>query len=301
MISVNIPHDQIKAYMQTVEHPDIEQSVHVACINSPINCTLSGPESAIDVVKQHLHGEGVFAQKLKTDVAYHSSFMSIIADEYLLRMGTLETKRTRLAIPMISTVTGAPVKSSVLSTGKYWVDNLVSPVKFSDAIQILTQKSPTLKVGMGNITDLVEIGPHAALKRPIQDTVTQAGNRKRTRYASALNRSKDAAESFLELLGHLFCHGYEFNISEANQLSSKPTPRFLVDCPEYPFDRSHTYWAESRLSHDFRLRECTSGDFLGWRFHDWNPLEPRWRNLWSVETTPWVGDHVVGEHAANHS
>ncbi|KAJ8123005.1 hypothetical protein ONZ43_g943 [Nemania bipapillata] len=41
------------------------------------------------------------------------------------------------------------------------------------------------------------------------------------------------------------------------------------------------------------LRESISGDFLGWRFHDWNPLEPRWRNLWSVETTPWIGDHVV--------
>lgn len=293
MISINLPHDQVKGYLRTVRYPDIEQSVHVACINSPINCTLSGPEGAIDAVKQHLDDEGVFAQKLKTGVAYHSSFMSIIANEYLLRMGPLEASCIRSVIPMISTVTGRPVKLSVLSTGQYWVDNLISPVKFSDAIQIMTQKSPTLKVGMGNITDLVEIGPHAALKRPIQDTVTQAGNRKRTRYASALNRSKDAVDSILELLGHLFCHGHECSISEANQLSSNPTSPFLVDCPEYPFDRSHTYWAESRLSRDFRLRQYTSGDLLGWRFHDWNPLEPRWRNLWSVETTPWVGDHVV--------
>ncbi|GAW24702.1 hypothetical protein ANO14919_142930 [Xylariales sp. No.14919] len=293
MISVNLPHDQVKSYLKTTGNRDVDGSVDVACINSPVNCTLSGPEHTIDVVKQHLDGEGIFAQKLNTGVAYHSSFMLIIANEYLSRMGTLEAENTRSVIPMVSTVTGRPVRLSALVTGQYWVDNLVSPVRFSDAIQLVTQKPSTLKAGLGNITDLVEIGPHSALKRPIQDTVSQVGNRKQTRYASALNRSKDAVQSVLELLGQLFCHGHEFNISEANRLLPSPTPPFLVDCPEYPFDRSHTYWSESRLSRDFRLRKPVSGDFLGWRFHDWNPLEPRWRNLWSVETTPWIGDHVV--------
>ncbi|TGJ81386.1 hypothetical protein E0Z10_g7369 [Xylaria hypoxylon] len=293
MISVNLSHDQAMSYLKTTGNRDVEDSVHIACINSPINCTLSGPEHAIDIVKQQLDDKGIFAQKLKTGVAYHSSFMLIIASEYLLRMGTLDADNTRSVIPMISTVTGRPVRLSVLATGQYWVDNLVSPVRFSDAIQLVTQKASTLKTGLGSITDLVEIGPHSALKRPIQDTVTQVGNRKQIRYASALNRSKDAVENVLELLGQLFCHGHEFNISEANRLLSSPTPSFLVDCPEYPFDRSHIYWSESRLSRDFRLRKSVSGDFLGWQFHDWNPLEPRWRNLWSVETTPWIGDHVV--------
>ncbi|KAI3330341.1 hypothetical protein F4824DRAFT_478888 [Ustulina deusta] len=295
MMSVNLPHDQVDSYLKATSDPGIEDSVHVACINSPLNCTLSGPERAIDAVKQHLDEEGIFAQKLKTGVPYHSPFMLIIAAEYLSRMGTLAAGNPRSAIPMISTVTGRPVRPSTLATGQYWIDNLVSPVLFSDAIQLVTQKAATLKVGMGSISDLVEIGPHSALKRPIQETVAQVGNRKQTRYASALHRSKDAVESVLELLGHLFCHGHEFNISEANGLPSSPTSPFLVDCPEYPFDHSRVYWAESRLSRDFRLREAGSGDFLGWRFHDWNPLEPRWRNLWSVETTPWIGDHVVSD------
>ncbi|KAI0451357.1 hypothetical protein F5B21DRAFT_528029 [Xylaria acuta] len=292
MISVNITHGEVKDRLKAMGNPDVDNSVYIACINSPINCTLSGPERTIDAVKRHLDEEGIFAQKLKTGVAYHSSFMLIIAKDYLSRMGTLDAGN-KSAIPMISTVTGQSVRSSILAMAQYWVDNLVSPVLFSDAIGIVTQKASTLKVGLGSITDLVEIGPHSALKRPIQDTVAQAGNRKQTRYASALHRSKDAVASILELLGHLFCHGHEFNISEANRLLSNPTPSFLVDCPEYPFDHSHTYWIESRLSRDFRLREPVSGDFLGWRFHDWNPLEPRWRNLWSVETTPWIGDHVV--------
>ncbi|KAI1173240.1 hypothetical protein F4777DRAFT_458242 [Nemania sp. FL0916] len=295
MISVNLPREQVKSYLKNMGNRDVEDSIQIACVNSPLNCTLSGPERAIDAVKQSLDEEGIFAQKLKTGVAYHSSFMLIIANEYLSRMGRLESSRSKSAIPMISSVTGQLVLPSVLAQGQYWVDNLVSTVQFSDAIQIITQKASTLKVGLGSVTDLVEIGPHSALKRPVQDTVNQTGNKKQSRYASALHRSKDAVESVLELLGHLFCHGHEFNISEANRLLSSSTPSFLVDCPEYPFDRSHVYWSESRLSRDFRLREPVSGDFLGWRFHDWNPLEPRWRNLWSVETTPWIGDHVVSD------
>ncbi|KAI0429432.1 hypothetical protein F5Y09DRAFT_342635 [Xylaria sp. FL1042] len=293
MISVNLPHDQVYHYLKTTSNVvGIDSAIHIACINSPLNCTLSGLERDIDAVSQHLDDKGIFAQKLRTGVAYHSSFMLIIATEYLARIGILEAGKLS-AIPMVSTVTGRPVPPSVLATSQYWIDNLISPVLFSDAIQLVTQKAATLKVGLGSISDLVEIGPHSTLKRPIEDTVSQVGNRKQTRYVSALHRSKNAAGSVLELLGHLFCHGYDFNISEANRLLSSPNPPFLVDCPEYPFDHSHTYWAESRLSRDFRLRKPVSGNFLGWRFHDWNPLEPRWRNFWSVETTPWIGDHVV--------
>ncbi|KAI0967184.1 hypothetical protein F4678DRAFT_254795 [Xylaria arbuscula] len=292
MISVNLPHDQVHPYLKTVSNLNIEDSVHIACINSPLNCTLSGSEPSIDALKSHLDEKGIFAQKLNTGVAYHSPLMLIIANQYLSQMGKLEAGQ-RSAIPMISTVTGQPISTSILATGQYWVDNLVSPVLFSDAIQLITQKPATVKVGMGPISDLVEIGPHSTLKRSIQDTVAKVGNRKQTRYSSTLQRSKDAVESVLELLGHLFCHGHDINISAANGIWSSPPPSFLVDCPEYPFDHSHTYWAESRLSRDFRLREPVSGDLLGWRFHDWNPLEPRWRNLWSVDTTPWTGDHVV--------
>ncbi|KAJ2993259.1 hypothetical protein NUW58_g1893 [Xylaria curta] len=295
MISVNLQYDQVKSYLKAIGDPNVEDSIQIACINSPVNCTLSGPERAIDALIQHLDREGIFVQKLKTGVAYHSSFMLIIAAEYLSQMGALEPGHAGSGIPMISSVTGQPIRPSNLASGQYWVENLVSPVRFSEAIQNLTQKAPTLKVGLGDITDLVEIGPHSALKRPIQDTITQAENRKQPRYASVLHRSKDAVDSILELLGHLFCHGHEFDISEANGIPSGRNTPFLVDCPEYPFDHSRTYWAEPRLSRDFRLREPVYGDFLGWRFHDWNPLEPRWRNLWSVETTPWIGDHVVSD------
>ncbi|KAI1459907.1 hypothetical protein F4805DRAFT_35615 [Annulohypoxylon moriforme] len=297
MMSVNLAEDEVKGYLKNISY-EVSALVNVACVNSPLNCTLSGRESLIDTAKQQLDKDGIFAQKLKTGVAYHSPSMAKIADEYMRLIGSLDngtTKATRSSIPMVSSVTGQLVRPASLATPQYWVENMVSPVRFADAVHVLTQKTSSLKVGIGSITDLIEVGSHPALRRPVQDTLAKAGNKKQQiRYSHVLHRSYPAAQTALELIGQLYSHGHTVSVSTANQDSSSEEPRrFLVDLPKYPFDHSKTYWAESRLSRDFRLREGVEGETLGARFFDWNPLEPRWRNFLSVETTPWIGDHVI--------
>ncbi|ORY58512.1 fatty acid synthase S-acetyltransferase [Pseudomassariella vexata] len=314
MVSVNLPESQVSSYLENMNSPQIIESITIACINSPKNCTLAGSESSIDAVKSQLEKDGIFAHKLKTGVAYHSPSMAAIADEYLSLMGSLKPlendahnslKKARSkepsSIPMVSSVTGQRIRLADLAVARYWVDNMMCPVRFSAAIETLTQRSLWLKIGMVNITDLVEVGPHCTLKRPVLDTLAAAGtssnnNKKLARYSSVLYRHKPAVQTALELVGTLYCLGHAVSVTAANQHTSEKGPMpFLVDCPEYPFDHSNKYWAESRLGKDFRLREPVTGETLGWSFNDWNPLEPRWRNFLSVETTPWVGDHVVSD------
>ncbi|KAI0008226.1 hypothetical protein F4779DRAFT_642004 [Xylariaceae sp. FL0662B] len=310
MMSVNLPEEEIQGYLESVDSMhaiDIAAKINIACINSPLNCTLSGDESALDVVKAQLDRDGIFAQKLKTGVAYHSPSMCRIVDEYVSLMGSLDGGNSKgggvkvSSIPIVSSVTGQAIRASLLATPQYWVDNMVSPVRFADAMLVLTQKTSMLKVGIGQITDLVEVGPHPALRRPVKDTLTNPGEgrkQQQMRYTYVLHRSCPPIQTMLELLGQLFCHGHTVSIPAVNhQEKSKTSPpqSFLVDCPEYPFDHSKTYWAESRLSRDFRLRDGVVGETLGWRSFDWNPLEPRWRNFLSVESAPWIGDHVVND------
>ncbi|PKY00277.1 polyketide synthase [Aspergillus campestris IBT 28561] len=302
MLSINVAEGQVPEYLNSIEEAR-NSHVTVACINSPQNCTLSGPESAIDAIKTQADKDGVFAQKLKTGVAYHSSQMRAIADEYYSLLDGLEgadPRKVKAAalIPMVSSVSGKAIRPATLKTAQYWVDNLVSPVRFSDAIQVLTQESSTLKVGLGSITDLVEIGPHPALRRPVNDTVQQAHNRKtQVRYESILQRGQSAIQTALGLVGRLFCLGHAVSIPAVNQQLADIKPPFLVDCPEYPFDRSNHYWAESRTSRDFRLRGTVKGEILGVRASDWNPLEPRWRNFLSVESLPWTKHHMITDKA----
>jgi acyl transferase domain-containing protein len=297
MISVDLPEEQVRPYLKKMDFV-LAESIHIACVNSPRNCSLSGPEELIDVLLEKLGKDQISAQKLRTGVAYHSPSMLVIAPEYLsligkrLERGQLNGSAT--TIPIISTITGSPVSPELLSTGQYWVDNLTSTVRFSDGLQVILQNPWKLRPGLGPITDLVEIGPHSALRRPVLDTIRQVESRNPLRYTSTLYRTKDALRSALELAGMLYCRGLPVSISAVNGQEAKGEHISLLgDCPEYPFDHSRTYWEESRLSRDYRLRQGGRTDMLGVRSFDWNPHQPHWRNFLSQEAMPWTKDHVV--------
>lgn len=295
MMSVNLPSHEIQSYLRQIASTDI-LDIHVSCINSPLNSTISGPEEDIDIVRRKLDQEGISAHKINTGVAYHSPAMATVASDYLALLGSLAPQRSDdIIIPMVSTVSGTTVKPSSLSEAKYWVDNLVSPVRFSDAISEITRGISNMNTpGNQTISDIIEVGPHGALRRPIRDSL---GHTSHVHYNTVLDKSKSAVQSTLELLGALFSRGHPVSISAGNQ-QSPGTGRIppLVNCPQYPFDHSQAYWVESRLSRDYRLRQAVRGGLLGWRSHDWNPLEPRWRNFITVEAYPWVADHIVSEN-----
>nr|ALQ32849.1 putative polyketide synthase [Fusarium foetens] len=290
MLSINLAPHHVSEYLGKTG----VTTVNVACINSPLNVTLSGPEESIDKIKSQADQDGIFAQNLKTGVAYHSPSMKAIASEYLATLGGLVKRTDGTSIPMVSSVTGKSISPETLSTSQYWVDNMLSPVRFAEVVQVIANKNSARKVGLGNITDLIEIGPHPALRRPVKDTLGEMSSAaKGVRYNHVLHRSHPAVQTTLELTGQLFCQGHPVSISTANQQNTKE--KFLVDCPKYPFDRSQRYWAESRLSRDFRLRHAGKGELLGVRVSDWNPLEPRWRNFWSIDSFPWTGDHKISD------
>lgn len=295
MMSVNLSESQIPALKRQVLGIESD-SVHLACVNSSTNVTLSGATYAIDILKKHLDDQGVFAHQVQTGVAYHSPAMRSLSGDYLQLLGgplgtldrTTSPSQVLAPIPMISTVTGQIVAAKALTMPQYWVDNLTSPVRFADAIRRLQDDMSTLplRVGTQTITDLIEIGPHSALKRPIMDTVSSL------QYQTVLNRNEPAVHSVLKLVGTLFCRNYPVSVVTANSPNLESMPP-LVDCPPYPFDHSKSYWNESRLSKGYRLREPSPGYLIGKRVYDWNPSIPRWRNWMCSETIPWLGDHIV--------
>ncbi len=192
---------------------------------------------------------------------------------------------------MVSSVTGNTITAKQLSIPDYWVDNLVSLVRFADAVQRLTGQASSLPlaVGAGGIKDLVEIGPHPALHRLLKDTVPSL------RHHAILERSRPDVGTVLSVIGSLFCYGHSLSVTAANSQASGKL-LWLIDCPLYPFDHSRRYWSESRIARDYRQRKPAPGYLLGRRPQNWNELRPRWRNWrnWlSIETHPWLGDHCV--------
>ncbi|CAM1501901.1 Fc.00g038850.m01.CDS01 [Cosmosporella sp. VM-42] len=274
----------------------------VACVNSPTNVTLSGDTPAIDELERILNDDKIFARKLKVDTAYHSHHMLEVADRYLELLSDLELSGPHRFSEMISTVTCTSAAGVDLDA-KYWVDNMLSPVRFSEGLRVLcraksTSTSRFKRQGGGNsISVLMEIGPHSALAGPIKqilaaDDVLQKGGA--ISYYSVLIRDKDACETTLEAVAVLWARGVPTQLEKANEpMQQGPGPQVLVDLPSYPWNHSKQFWAESRLSSRYRFRPTARNDFIGAPVADWNPAEPRWRNFIRVSEQPWVKDHQV--------
>ncbi|KAI0509380.1 polyketide synthase PksD [Xylaria bambusicola] len=283
MMSVNIHETEVQSYLARAQ---VNGEIGIACVNSPFNVTLSGDERAIDTLKGYLDKESIFAQKLNTGVAYHSPAMSPIAGDYLSCLGNLTPGESpREVTLMVSSVTGL----------RYWVNNLVSPVRFVDALQYAVLAAPRAD-GMKPISHFVEIGPHSALQRSIKDTTAQTTGGRDFKYLSILRRRVLPLESVLGSVGQLFTDGYPVSIQATNcPMPQRAGLQPVANAPEYPFDHSQLYWHESRLSRNWRLRGQVPPSLLGSRVTDWNPLEPRWRKSLSIDEYPWLLDHKIGE------
>ncbi|KAM7191954.1 polyketide synthase [Naviculisporaceae sp. PSN 640] len=296
MMSVNLSEVQAQRYLDS----DANGDVHIACVNSPSNVTLSGGSVALAHLQEKLGAEGVFARRLNTPVGYHSPAMQEIASEYLESLGdTLESgEPVAKGTLMISSVLGEKANRHTLSAGQYWVDNLVSPVRFADALQYLVQSAPRAHgLPVGCAANFLEVGPHGALRRPLLDTVTPLSAGKTIEYLSALSRfdGTTPTKTIMEVVGRLFASGQSpvQTVLAANQPTEET---YLVDLPQYPFDHSSSqiHRFESRLSREWRLREGEKGSsLLGIPSVDVNPLQPTWRKVLSIEELPWIGEHIV--------
>ncbi|PGH23855.1 hypothetical protein AJ80_02103 [Polytolypa hystricis UAMH7299] len=306
MMSVGLPEDEIQQHFEVVSKEFGHLGLVVACVNSPHNVTVSGKEVQIDFLKSMMEEQRVFAQKLRVKIAYHSPQMLQIADQYLKAIQNLEMGKNGSAGPaMISSVTGQRVYADDVIQSEYWVKNLVSQVKFSNALaSICTQPAKASRKKLDGrhrktvqVHQLVEIGPHSALRAPIRDILQTADRQQAIGYTSLLKRNESAETTILEALGHLHCTGYPVDLAVVNEFGCDSDtferPKVLTDLPEYPFNHTNRYWHESRVSKEYRLREVGRHDLLGTPVNDWNPLEARWRNVIKASELPWIMDHKV--------
>ena len=266
----------------------------VACVNSPYNTTISGDEAAILELEQRLNKVGVFNRKLKVDTAYHSHHMQMVAQQYMSSLGTINSQSPREGVKFISTVTA---KERTQDFGAaYWVENLVSKVRFCDALQEFCRMQmgeyQNARVQPTHI--FVEIGPHSVLGGPVQQTISQDFKSFDHVYLPTLVRGRAAVHSVLQTVGRMFEHGYPVDLLKANSLSfSDIQPRLIRGLPSYPWDHTNTYWHESRLSRDYRLRQNPPHDLLGARIPSSTSLEPSWRHIISADRLPWLEEHMI--------
>ncbi|KAI1498194.1 putative polyketide synthase [Biscogniauxia marginata] len=269
--------------------------VTVACVNSPESTTISGDLEAIIELQSALEASSVFNRRLMVDSAYHSHHMDVVAQSYLSSLDGMNFSMPRTEVAFYSSVTGERKQSDFGPS--YWVSNLVSQVKFS-VVSRLVAEHLSAATPANNI--VIEVGPHSALSGPLRQSLSDfkdptSGAPFKYTYLPCLVRNGNALHSILGLAGKTFEVGRQLRLDAVLGMNGEASRfKVLENLPPYPWDHSSRYWRESRLSKGHRLRPFPYHDLLGvLDVSSSIPQEPRWKHNVSLESLPWLRDHIV--------
>ena len=286
MMAVGASESEAEDWIARITRGDVV----VACVNSPSSVTLSGDAVAIDELEAMMKKDGVFARKLKVETAYHSPHMEMISVPYLQSMIDIQPQSGCPSRKMYSAVSGELVEPSELGPIN-WVQNLVSPVLFYDALYDLLRPTETGRRSPDNAVDvLLEIGPHSALQGPANQTMKKHGI-KGVDYRSVLSRGKNGIQTALAAVGALFSQGLAVNVKEVNGDTDDAHP--LADLPSYNWNHSRTFWSESRITKEFRSRQYPRMRLLGAPCPTLGESERLWRGFMRISEEPWIRDHQI--------
>lgn len=198
--------------------------------------------------------------------------MQRISKQYLDSLDYILPREPSFKTPvMVSSVTGFHVTPKRLREPGYWVDNMVSPVQFSQAISKVitsTKQNVAKKIDMSHretviVNALVEVGPHSALLGPIKETIASIDADSKIKIYSILKRFKPAINTLMETCGDLICAGSSIDLQSINEVGDTQVPRVLHTLPAYEFNHSRSYWYESEEFSENHSRKTGRHDLLG--------------------------------------
>ena len=184
---------------------EIGADLCLAIDSSSRSSIVSGSATAVGQLLEEL-GRDVYASRIDINGAPHSSRVDGYLDEYRLHLRTLKPHST--AIPMISTVTGAPVNGADCD-GDYWARNMRRPIQFAKAMRCLFDSGFNL---------FIEMGPHPLLVREIEAL------RKDITVLPSLRRREDERAVLLTSLGKVYELGKDVDWRRLYPLGTKTMP-----------------------------------------------------------------------------
>ncbi|CAI7974064.1 Carrier domain-containing protein [Frankia sp. Hr75.2] len=205
----------------------ITEKVDVAGINSLNSIVVSGDGDAVRHLVTRLNALGRRAKLLRVSHAFHSSHVDGILDE----LGGIadEISFGSSGIPLVSTMTGLISDREILGSGRYWMDQARSPVRFLQSIRTLESSG---------VTKFLELGPGGALSAMVPHCLSDAA--KGAVLVPALRDGAPENRGVVGALGRLYVSGYPVDWSS---FFASRGPR-QVNLPTYSFDRK-PFWLES--------------------------------------------------------
>jgi acyl transferase domain-containing protein len=264
MLAAAISADDAKAWLQRFAH-----RVSLAAVNAPRQVTLSGDADALEEIASALKKAEIFNRFLATEYAFHSEQMDSLQEGLQHDLAGIAGAEAK--IPMISTVTGEPVRGPEMDAN-YWWRNVREPVHFADSIAHLLRDG---------CTALIEIGPHPVMAAALAEIVL--AEKSPAISVASLRRTGDELSTMLHALGTLYQRG-----AAVRWDSLYAQPRRALRLPAYPWQRQHLWREFHGTAREFR--DAPPHPLLG----DRQPHpQPTWIGQLDVRTLPWLTDHCI--------
>ncbi|KAK5633745.1 hypothetical protein RRF57_009459 [Xylaria bambusicola] len=264
----------------------------VAASNSSSSVTISGDADAIEELSVVMEEENKFHRALQVDKAYHSHHMTPCLDPYIASLkacGIFPKVENDSGCAWISSVHAEDIADVADDLGSvYWANNMGQPVLFSQACEIAVREQ-------GPFDQVIEIGPHPALKGPVNQVIEDTIKEK-VPYSSTLARKSTAIEALSECVGSLWAtngpEAVNFNAYDV-MLSGSKSRHLVKDLPFYQWDHETPHFHDSRIIKAARTATMVTNELLGTRIPDTSQSEARWRNRLNSNEVPWLKHHQV--------
>lgn len=224
MLAVQASEETFETWLTTYR-----EQISVAAYNSASNIVLSGSAELIAEIQRYCKQQGIKAKRLTVSHAFHSPLMRPMLDEF--RSEAQKLNYSSPQIPIISSLTGAPITNETKINAEYWTNHIAEPVKYLQACQYLQRF---------NLTHAIEMGPKPILvnlAQVIHPTAT-------TKWLPSVQASGKDLETIYSTVTELYLDGAKLNwgaLYDAQTLE----PTCL---PGYKFQTDKRYWFNTQRS-----------------------------------------------------
>ncbi|WP_242524970.1 polyketide synthase [Lysobacter changpingensis] len=220
MLSIRLPADAVRERLP--------QALSLAAENSPLACVVAGPSDAVAAFQAQLEGEGIACRALRTSHAFHSTMMEPVVAPFREAVAAVSLgPPTR---PIVSTVTGAPLRDDEATSPDHWARHLREAVRFSGALQALVEDPSRV---------LLEVGPRGTLNALARQQPAVQKQRIAT-VASLSDNPASERRDLVDAAGRLWSQGAAIDPAAFDTRAI----RHRLRLPTYPFERQR-YWVEA--------------------------------------------------------
>jgi acyl transferase domain-containing protein len=196
-------------------------ALNIAAVNGPSATVVSGERESLAELLRECEEDGTWVRRIPVDYASHSPQVEAIREPFLGALASIEPGTA--AVPLVSTVTGAPIEGTELEPG-YWHRNLRQTVRFEAAIRTLALRG---------CRTFIEVSPHPILTMAVEETLEAAGVEGGLAIGT-LRRDDGGPDRFLTSAAEAYVNGVgvEWDGFTAGR---------RVQLPTYPFERTR-FW-----------------------------------------------------------